>query len=264
MVTPSQAQGGHQIDCMLPLTPSHPGVHSGNFSLSSSSPTITQTCNFQTFPFLVDVFPLPPHTQHKCFLGLAPCRQTALPSPSPVQRTFKQKKKKFFHNFSSHKFHPKATGVSSPLQSVAGRAMTEPSSLFSTGITGGMIILLGLIIPCLWLQHPTLLHLGATLLAREVLPHSCRCWHFPKLLLERPLAHLTPKKTFSVLAPIHSQQKTPSSPQATSLQPCGESCAQPPSLFPLDQGGKRCYFYESASQPAIGSRCRWKSTHFMF
>lgn len=99
MVTPSQAQGGHQIDCMLPLTPSHPGVHSGNFSLSSSSPTITQTCNFQTFPFLVDVFPLPPHTQHKCFLGLAPCRQTALPSPSPVQRTFKQKKKNSFTTF---------------------------------------------------------------------------------------------------------------------------------------------------------------------
>lgn len=42
----------------------------------------------------------------------------------------------------------------------------------------------------------TLLHLGANLLAHQVLPHSCHCWHFPKLLLERPLACLTQKVPF--------------------------------------------------------------------
>lgn len=144
--------------------------------------------------------------QHKCFSGPAPCRQAALPSHLPALINFKEKKK-LLHNFVSHKFCPKATGVSGPLQSTAGRAITEPSSLLSTGITWGIIILLGLITSCLWLQHPTLLHLGATLLACQVLPHTCHCWHFPKLLLEQPFAHLIPKNLPPFwLQPIHSRR----------------------------------------------------------
>lgn len=118
-------------------------------SLPTSSSIMThKLAIFKHFPsWLLSFFF---HTQHKCFYRPAPCRQTALPSPPPdLSNELLRKKKKFFRNFFSHKFCPKATGVSGPLQSVAGRAITERASLFSTGITGGMIILLCLIILCL-------------------------------------------------------------------------------------------------------------------
>lgn len=193
----------------MTLTPSHPGVHSGNFRFPPALPWLHTNLRFSnvSLPGSCLFF----DAQHKCFLGPAPHRQTPLsssPPPALSNELLSKKNITLSQLFFPHKFFPKATGVSGPLQSIAGRAVTEPSSLFSTGVTGGMIILPGLIIPCLWLQHPTLLHLRATLLAHQVLPHSWRCWHFPKLLLERPLAHLTSKKPFSALAPTLSQQQT--------------------------------------------------------
>lgn len=72
----------------------------------------------------------------------------------------------------------------------------------------------------------TLLHLGANLLAHQVLPHSCHCWHFPKLLLERPLACLTQKVPLW-LQHILSRRHFPPL-QAVSPQPWGT--ATPSSL----------------------------------
>lgn len=55
--------------------------------------------------------------------------------------------------------------------------------------------------------------MGATLLACQVLPHSCFCLHSPKLFLEDHLLTAPQTNPFQVAAPTHSQQKAlPPSP----------------------------------------------------
>lgn len=57
--------------------------------------------------------------------------------------------------------------------------------------------------------------MGATLLACQVLPHSCCCLHSPKLFLEDHLLTAPQTNPFQVAVPTHSQQKalSPSSMQ---------------------------------------------------
>lgn len=193
---------------MLTSIPSPPGVPSGNFQLPFSN-IFSPTSH------------LPFYMQHQSFFGPSPYRQPALLSAPAL--SCEQKQEKNHHNFFFlHKFCPKAKEVSCPLQSVAGRTITEPSTLFSMGITRGMIILLGLIIPC---------PLATTSYLSPFRSYStCSSGSSPLLpaLLTfytaspRVTTYLTPikkkHKTLFILAPTHLQQKTLSPPQVMSPQ----------------------------------------------
>lgn len=182
------------------------------------------------------------HTQHKCFFSPTPWRQTALPSPSFLQWILKQKGKKTlsqpFFSLILSKGYRSFWSTSKccwqghnwtffPLQYRHYRKDDYPSW------------------PYYSLPLATLLHLGANLLAHQVLPHSCHCWHFPKRLLERPLACLTPKKSLLHFGsnPLSTEGSAPlASNNPTTL---GHSHAQAPSPCPLYQGENCCCFYRS-------------------
>lgn len=84
---------------MLTLTPSHPGVHTCNLHFPPALPWLHTNLQFSniSFPDSCLFF----HMQHKCFLGPAPCRQTALPAPPPALSNELSSKIKFFHNLFS-------------------------------------------------------------------------------------------------------------------------------------------------------------------
>lgn len=147
MVTPSKAQGGLELTaCCLQLQ-IHPGIYTQATSIVLQlCHDYKQTCHFQAFPFLVPISSFT-HNTNASSVSLLEDRLLSLP---PHQWILKQKEKKNLSQLFSSLILSKGYRSSGPLQSVAGRAITEPPSLFSTGITRRMIIL-GLIIPCLWL-----------------------------------------------------------------------------------------------------------------
>lgn len=164
------------------------------------------------------------HEQQKSILAPAGCRQIALLSHPPAEvytlSTEVLSKTISFTTF----FSPMLSKGYRSFWSTSKRCWQGHNWTFLSaqhGVPAGMIILPGLIIPCPWLQHPTLLHgTYPTRLSGSspFLPLLTLSKAFPR----RPLAHRTPNKPFQVFAPAGSRQKalSPSSSKSQAWAPC--------------------------------------------
>lgn len=187
MMTPSKAQGGPELTaCCLQLQV-HPGAYSrATFAFLQLPHDYKQTCSFQTFPLLVPISFFIQNT-HASSVPLLEDRLLSLTPALSSEFLSKSKKKKYisqvFFSLILSKGYRSFWSTSKccwqghnwtffPLQYRHYRKDDYPWPYYS-------------------LPLATLLHLGANLLAHQVLPHSCYCWHFPKLLLGPPLACLT-------------------------------------------------------------------------
>lgn len=224
MVTPSKAQGGLELTaCCLQLQV-HPGVHTqATSAVLQLSHDYKQTCCFQTFPFLVPISSFILNTNASS-VPLLEDRLLSLPPALSSEFLSKSKKEKkilsqLFFSLILSKGYRSFWSTSKccwqghnwtffPLQYRHYRKDDYPWPYYS-------------------LPLATLLHLGANLLAHQVLPHSCH-WHFPKLLLERPLACLAHKVPFclqcilsrSISLPCKQCPQSPGDSPAQAPSPC--------------------------------------------
>lgn len=204
--------------------------------------------------------------QHKCFLGPAPCRQTARPAPPPALSNEISSKIKFFHNLFSLQFLSKGyrsfrstskccwqghNWTSFPVQHRHYQRDDYPSWPYYS------LPLATTSYPSPFGSYPTCSSGSSPFLPlltfSKASPKATTCWPHPQ------------KKTFLHFdsSPFALEDSVPSTsyvPTAPRQAPCTGSL--PMSLVP--RRGALLLLWQSASQLAIGSWCRWKSTHFMF